>query len=319
VGSVQVLVEQYMSSTGKRPLSPLRCGVAIVLVAGSWACSVYNAELLNSLRSAGGPGADAAGGSGGLGHGAASGVGVGSGGGGAPGDGGAGSSGVTTGSFAGAGGAVMKVDAGGSSGSGGAGNVIVEPPIEAGVSVVEASVDASEQDASVAEAGRDASHPVCALGECKLVFVSSSAVTANEGSAVQFDALCETFAEARGLAGEWKAWVSDGTLTVSMRMAHADVRYRLLDGSLVAYDWYDLTSGTLRHAINVREDGTASPPVEVWTGTSAVGEASVTCSNWTTIHGTAIVGQSDMVTYAWTYARQEYCDATSVHLYCFEQ
>src|SRR5262249_53192946 len=98
--------------------------------------------------------------------------------------------------------------------------------------------------------------------------------------------------------------------------------YRLLDGSTIANDWSDLTSGTLRHAINVREDGTPSPPVEVWTGTSWAGDeaGSFTCGNWTTTTwGTAIVGQSDMINYAWTFARQQYCSAAGVHLYCFEQ
>jgi hypothetical protein len=128
-------------------------------------------------------------------------------------------------------------------------------------------------------------------------------------------------ARARGLSGFWRAWVSDGFDTVSARMVRGTVPYRLFDGSTVANDWNDLTSGMLRHAIEVSEDGAVSPPVEVWTGTSTAGDwaSSLACGDWTTTHGTAIVGQSNMVNYAWTFARQQYCSAAGVHLYCFEQ
>jgi hypothetical protein len=175
-------------------------------------------------------------------------------------------------------------------------------------------------DGRDAEAGRV--HPVCDSGQCKLVFVSSSAVAAALGSALEFDNHCRRFAAARNLAGEWKAWVSDGLGSVTGRMTRANVPYRLLDGHTIANDWSDLVSGSLRHAIDVHEDATvASSPVEVWTGTSTAGEQaqSLTCANWTTTHGTAIVGQSDMITAAWTFARQQYCSATGIHLYCFEQ
>jgi hypothetical protein len=175
-------------------------------------------------------------------------------------------------------------------------------------------------DGGDAEAGRN--HPVCDPGQCKLVFVSSSTVAADLGNALAFDDLCRRFAAARNLAGEWKAWVSDGAGSVTARMTRANMPHRLLDGHTIANDWSELVSGYLRHAIDVHEDATvASSPVEVWTGTSTTGEQaqSLTCANWTTTHGTAIVGQSDMITAAWTFARQQYCSATGVHLYCFEQ
>jgi len=178
------------------------------------------------------------------------------------------------------------------------------------------------RDAAGPEAGRDASHPVCGLGDCKLVFLSSSAVAADAGGAAGFDGICETLARARNLAGAWRAWASEGIVPVTGRMARASVPYRLLDGSTIANGWYDLIGGRLLHAIDVGEDGKAvSPAVEVWTGTSTAGEtaSNLTCGDWTTTHGTAIVGLSDTTAFGWTFARQQYCSSAGVHIYCFEQ
>jgi len=123
------------------------------------------------------------------------------------------------------------------------------------------------------------------------------------------------------MAGVYKAWVSDRASTVSSRMSQATVPYRLLDGSTIARDWPDLTSGRLLHAINVREDTTTlSAGVEVWTGTLGGGNlAPFYCNNWTTTQGSGMVGTSDLTSEAWTYAHQQYCSTPTVHLYCFEQ
>jgi hypothetical protein len=196
---------------------------------------------------------------------------------------------------------------GGSGTGGGQGDGGIE------VSVPDASAD---PDASLVR-----NHPVCALGQCKLVFVTSRSYGAAAGSAVSFDRICQQVADSRNLAGEYKAWVSDTASTVSRRMTQATVPYRLLDGSTIAKDWPTLTSGTLLHAINVREDATTlSSGVEVWTGTLAGGNlASFYCNNWTTTQGSGMVGSSDATSEVWTYAHQQYCSTPTVHLYCFEQ
>jgi hypothetical protein len=221
----------------------------------------------------------------------------------------------------------------GSSGAGGSGTVVMEASRNADVEGNEIGSGEPALDGGGAEAKRDADaesttdvdpgllHPVCDFGQCKLVFVSASAAAANTGSALELDGLCQRFAGARKLGGVWKAWASDGHGAVSTRMTRATVPYRLLDGHVIANDWNDLTSGALRHAIDVYEDGTtALSAMEVWTGTSPSGEAHLlTCNDWTATNGTGIVGQSDMTTAGWTFARQEYCNGAALHLYCFEQ
>jgi hypothetical protein len=169
---------------------------------------------------------------------------------------------------------------------------------------------------------------VCAPGACKRVFLSSQspAPAGKLGGIAGGDAFCQSTANAHQLGGAWKAWLSDATSSPSARFVRATVPYRLLDGSLVANDWTALTSGTLAHAINVFEDGTtveAGTSFEVWTGTSAAGVySSYSCSNWmndTATAPTGIVGVSDLTTAGWTIVYQQFCNRTTLRLYCFEQ
>jgi hypothetical protein len=182
-------------------------------------------------------------------------------------------------------------------------------------------LDASIVDATVDR--RDAGHPVCAVGACKLVFVSSTAVVANSGSAAAFDSICQTFADTRNLAGAWKAWVSDASSSPSSRFAHATVPYRLLDGSVIANNWNDLTDGSLAHAIDVLDDGShAAAELQVWTGTTAAGGvANGTCANWTQASMSLIAdfGVTDRTDDGWSDWQLQYCNAPSMHVYCFEQ
>ena len=130
----------------------------------------------------------------------------------------------------------------------------------------------------------------------------------------------------KGLGGTWKAWLSEFRSSPSTRFTHSTVPYRLLDGSLIANDWNALTSGTIAHPINIFEDGTPVPPSvvhEVWTGTTPSGTYSGnSCSNWTndTMSGsTADVGLTNQVGTGWTDIYRQFCNRTTLHVYCFEQ
>ena len=223
-----------------------------------------------------------------------------SGAGGSAGKGGAGGAGTATGGAGGTGGN------GGKAGAGGA-------PIDAGI-----IVDAQPDRPILV-------HPICAVGACKLVFVSSSTVAGNAGSGAAIDNICQGLADARSFAGTYRAWLTDATGPASARITHATVPYRLLDGSTIANNYTDLTDNTLAHAIDVREDGTAlAAQTEIWTGTMANGaDGALTCSGWTSLAGTAIVGLSNLTTTEWSYSRQEFCNPPAPtpipHVYCFEQ
>src|SRR5262249_28544146 len=60
------------------------------------------------------------------------------------------------------------------------------------------------------------------------------------------DTFCQGLATAAGLPGVFKAWLSDSTATAKDRLTHAVGPYVLRHGGVVANDWADLTSGSLR-------------------------------------------------------------------------
>jgi hypothetical protein len=208
---------------------------------------------------------------------------------------------------AGVGGSAGKSGAGGGSGSGGSGGAM-------------ANQDAGPNDASAGA--------VCSPGTCKRVFVSSQVPVPSGklGGALAMDTFCQTTADAKRFGGTWKAWISDTTTSPSARFSKATVPYRLLDGSTIANNWTGLASGTLLHAINIQEDGMRPPAAavfEVWTGTAPNGTYSGNaCANWTNSTAsppTADVGVSSVANTGWTDVYQQYCDRTTLHIYCFEQ
>ena len=215
-----------------------------------------------------------------------------------------GSAGV--GGNAGAAGTAGSAGNGGNAGAGGAGGV--DAGVDAGV--VDAAVDQNQPV-----------HPVCAVGACKLVFVSSNAIDGNEGSVAAMDAVCQARAVARNLAGTWRAWASQTNNSVAMRFTQATVPYRLLDGSTIANNWNDLIDGTLAHPINVLDDGTvAATALQVWTGTMTNGDVSTSCNGWTTNSPTVTgnIGRTNLADNGWTFFQDQFCNF-SLRLYCFEQ
>jgi hypothetical protein len=158
------------------------------------------------------------------------------------------------------------------------------------------------------------------------VFISSSAYESTINGVAKADGFCQGLADAKGLGGMWKAWLSDTSASASMRLTHAKVPYLLLNGTKVAESWADLTDGAINHPIDVDEGGHQLPgTAEVWTGSDTAGAtlSDLNCSNWSTTSSppNAMVGN---LTTSWTAAYERPCDYTGatamgLHLYCFEQ
>lgn len=149
------------------------------------------------------------------------------------------------------------------------------------------------------------------------------------------DAKCQSRAAAAGLTGVFKAWLSSETISAASRLTHATDGYVLVDGTVVARDWSELTSSNLSHAIDRTERGTAPRTgnaacgawATVWTGTDSRGQImrNATCAGWsgTATTGNGATGNAEEKTSWWT---QE-CSVGSVGygatytaaLYCFEQ
>lgn len=175
------------------------------------------------------------------------------------------------------------------------------------------------------------------LTASKRVFLTSTTYhgdgySAGFGGLSGADAKCQERANTANLGGNWKAWLSDSSVSASSRMTHSSVPYKLLNGTVIADSWSDLTSlkpdgSFLKHAIDVTELGTNYYPL-VWTNTQPDGSITesnsiFTCVDWQQSYGglTAYVGApgiNDFLGQKWTsYFRQD-CYKPAA-LYCFEQ
>jgi hypothetical protein len=154
-----------------------------------------------------------------------------------------------------------------------------------------------------AASGLDASPDVASdviAGPSKFIFVSSETYTGDLGGLSGADAKCQALAEAASLPGTYKAWLSDGFTSAATRLTHSTGPYTLPDGTLVANDWGQLTSGSLISYIEETETGGLPPPsntecncvgadagpasAAAWTDTDYTGalvDSSLDCDNWT--------------------------------------
>lgn len=158
----------------------------------------------------------------------------------------------------------------------------------------------------------------------KTVFVTSTTYTGNLGGASGADAKCQVQAQAAGLGGTYKAWLSSQSESAASRLTHATLPYKLLNGTLIANNWTDLANGTIANTITVTELGTTVSG-RSWTNTTGTGAIYGTtvnahCNNWT--DGTSArkgrAGSSSYINSRWTSDTNINCNVSS-RLYCVEQ
>ena len=174
-----------------------------------------------------------------------------------------------------------------------------------------------------------------ASGDC-LVFVTSSTQDGNLGGLAGADAICQRSADAAGLKGSFKAWLSDSRQSAAQRLTHSSVAYVDTRGHVIASDWTDLTDGTLSRAITLDEKGYDWDAqaghcgiikwlARVWTATTASGSAEGPfCADWTD-SGETTLAATGLYCYAsaeWTdpgvVTTQSGCGAT-LSLDCLQQ
>jgi hypothetical protein len=184
---------------------------------------------------------------------------------------------------------------------------------------------------------------VCKDGACvsnpKKVFVTSTTYKAGDlGGLAGADAKCQARATAGGLSGTFRAWLSDATSSPASRFPKDAGPYQLVTGGVVANNWITLTSGTLRHAINVTELGTAAPTASlpdcptpiVWTDTGTDGmlaDFGSTCGDWTDSSVFSVWLGTTASQVDWTASACDGARGTSAEtgcgarapIYCFEQ
>ncbi len=176
----------------------------------------------------------------------------------------------------------------------------------------------------------------CVDGMCalltKVVFTTSKKFPGNLGGLTGADAKCQAAAVAAGLTGTFKAWLSDATGSPSTRFVQSALPYKLVDGTVIANDWADLTDGTLRAPIKLTELGTPAPTSagcysdNVWCNTSANGTniGPNSCTNWTGVESGTLWGRFSVTDASWTTGGScggsGWCGGSGLYpLFCFEQ
>jgi len=152
------------------------------------------------------------------------------------------------------------------------------------------------------------------------IFVTNTVQNANLGGIAGADELCAGQASDANLGGEFKAWLSTRTSSVSDRLTHSSGAYVLVNGTVVANDWDDLVDGSILAPINLDANGEPRTG-DVWTGTLATGASfpDDDCAAFTSDSADiALCGASASTTATWTENITPAC-SVQLRLYCIEQ
>lgn len=161
-------------------------------------------------------------------------------------------------------------------------------------------------------------------GDC-LVFLSSSTYQGDLGGLTGADAKCQGLAQAAGLPGSYRAWLSDATSAPASRFVQSPGPYKLVNGVTIAANWADLTDGSpLAATITVTETG-GGPGASLlaWTATQPNGTfvfGTEHCANWST-NGNGPAGNFGAVDRLdnWSTVPTSLVCVNRLHLYCFQQ
>jgi hypothetical protein len=176
----------------------------------------------------------------------------------------------------------------------------------------------------------------------KRVFITSLLYSSSLGGLAGADAKCDALALAAGIkesgAVHYRAWLSSTTESPGTRFAKATIPYGLVDRTLLARDYTDLTTSPIRAPINRTEDGGAPPTsmicgpdnsiTYVWTDTERQGTPSLyggnACNNWMGLGGgdpvLAVAGADGINTSNWSDScAGPLCGSGTAALFCFEQ
>lgn len=164
------------------------------------------------------------------------------------------------------------------------------------------------------------------------VFISSTLQDGNIGGVSAANQICQDLAEGSPLTqgGFYLAWISDNLgNSPDTNFNKATVPYQLVDGTVVASDYNDLTDCTnpdcIVNPIDTDQNNSSGPSNFIYTGTNSDGTATAdNCNNWTdntpgVFDGTEGLSFSTSIGSAWTNNLNPVpCQLTQA-LYCFEQ
>ena len=158
---------------------------------------------------------------------------------------------------------------------------------------------------------------------CMYVFVTESLYNGNLGGIAGADGICQAEADAAGISGTYKAWLSDSTSDPDGSFSRSVDPYILVGGTTVANNWDDLTDGdSLSAKINITIGGVQVTGGTVWTNTtiSGVSEGANHCGDWLTTSNSGRIGTfTTRYSPQWTAYSFEACSSATGRLYCFAQ
>ena len=175
---------------------------------------------------------------------------------------------------------------------------------------------------------RECTWTACSCPAPKRVFVTRDRFTGAMGGLLGAHAFCTRAANAAGLTGNYRAWLSSATQGPAAFMIPSPGPYVLPRGEVVAQSWADLVDGTLARAIDRDERGDPANTNfvceggEVWTNTTPAGapRGVLDCGGWTTELGTSATGNVKFANLRWTDSGCNVVTcASALNLYCFEQ
>jgi hypothetical protein len=173
-------------------------------------------------------------------------------------------------------------------------------------------------------------------GLAKLVFVTSATFAGGTlGGVAGADVLCNKVAAGGNLPGTYLAWLSDSTGSPITRFPKDVGPYQLIDGTIIANNWMELTLGMLRHPIDLTETGGPPPIVmdacsgpNVWSDTSVSGfliSTDFSCGDWRDPMGRSAIWGSASSLVNWSDACSDAGDDPSLvclsaaALFCFQR
>lgn len=146
----------------------------------------------------------------------------------------------------------------------------------------------------------------------RFVFVTSESFQGSTiGGLEGADAHCVRLANAAGLDGEFRAWLSVDDQSPESRMVQGNGPYMLVGDTPIADRWEDLVDGGLKNAIQLDELGRASLEsascevdsfVGVWSNTMASGAGATvdSCGGWTSSTGLGTIGNASSKDETWS-------------------
>jgi WD40 repeat protein len=132
----------------------------------------------------------------------------------------------------------------------------------------------------------------------RAVFATIARFDGNLGGLAGADAKCQAEADDPGSivpAGTYLAWLSDGTDSPETRFTKSAHPYILPDGTKLAEDFIDLTSGSILRAPDIDPAGKPLGLIRYWTGTNPDGTTTkffLTCDGWTADPVTNFIGMA---------------------------